>query len=350
MAEKSEEPTYKKLRDARRKGDVLKSMEVTNTAGYFVLVVAMIAMLPWMWNRLQRLFDLVWSAKVMNSEIETLQDVLAAIGMEVFWLSLPIMVIVAASSILATFAQIGAVFSMEPIKPKFEMLNPVTGLQRLFSTRNLYDLVKMLLKLALMGGTIVWIIVDATESVMRLMYATPIEGVNAGARLLLKLFIAIGALYIAHAAIDFGHQYYEYMKKMRMSKDEVKREYKDSEGNPDIKYERKRLAQELLFSPPGEATQKASVLVVNPTHFAVALFYEPGVVDLPMVVEKAVDDQALYLREVAREAGVPVFEYPQLARQLYAAVPTFKFVPQELFPAVAEVLQWVRKIKPMPKT
>jgi type III secretion protein U len=202
------------------------------------------------------------------------------------------------------------------------------------------------LKLALMGGTIAWIIVDATDNTMRLMYAPPIEGVNAGARLLLKLFIGIGVLYVAHAAIDYGHQYYEYMKKMRMSKDEVKREYRDSEGNPEIKSERRRLAQELLFSPPGEATKKATVLVVNPTHFAVAIFYEPGVTDLPMVVEKAVDDQALFLRGVARDAGVPVFEYPLLARQLFSTVQTFKYVPKDLFPAVAEVLQWVRKVKP----
>jgi type III secretion protein U len=143
MSEKSEQPTHRRLRDARRKGDVLKSAEVTATAGYLVLVVAMIAMLPWIWKRLQRLFDLVWSDKVMNSNIETLQDVLVAIGFEVFGIAVPIILIVAASTAMAAFAQIGGLFSAEPIKPKFEMLNPVTGLQRIFSTRNLYDLVKM---------------------------------------------------------------------------------------------------------------------------------------------------------------------------------------------------------------
>lgn len=346
MSEKTEQPTDRRLRDARKKGDVLKSQEVTTTVSFLVMIVAMVSMVPWLWKRLQRLFELVWSDRVMNSRIETLQDVLVAIGFEVFWLAVPIMLIVAASTVAATFAQVGGLFSSEPIKPNFDVLNPVTGLQRMFSTRNLFDLIKMLLKVCLMGSTIAWVIIDAADTTMRLMYAPPIEGAHAAAGLLLKLFVAIAALYVAHAAIDYGHQYWEYMKKMRMSKDEVKREYKESEGDPDIKYERKRLAQELLFGPPGEATKKASVLVVNPTHFAVALFYEPGVTDLPMVVEKALDDQALFLRGVARDAGVPVFEYPTLARQLHANVQTFKYIPKDLFPAVAEVLQWVNKVKP----
>lgn len=345
MSEKNQKPTHRRLREARRRGDILKSAEVTSTAGYFVLIVTMISLLPWIWKRLQRLFDLIWSQKVMNARTETLNDVLAAIGYEVFQLMLPITLVVAATCILAGFAQAGALFTAEPIKPKFDMLNPVNGLQRMFSTQNLFNLVKMLLKLALMGGAIVWIIIDETDAIMRLMYASPIEGANVGARLLLKLFMAIGALYVAHAAIDYGHQYYEYMKKMMMSKDEIQREHKDTDGNPQVKSERRRLARELLFSPPGEATRKASVVVVNPTHFAVSIFYEEGVTELPVVVEKAVDDQALFLRQVAREAGVPIFEYPTLARQLFATVPVARHIPKELFPAVAEVLLWVRRLK-----
>jgi len=346
MSEKNQKPTQRRLRESRRKGDILKSAEVTTTTGYFVLITAMVTMLPWMYKRLERLFDLVWTPMVMGGNMESLSNVLAAIALEWFRLAAPVALIVACGAAVAGFAQARGVFSAEPVLPKFEMINPVNGLQRMFSTQNLFLLVKLLLKLFLMGAAIVWVIASAADDIMHLMYTVPVEGVHVAARLLLRLFVAIGALYVAHAAIDYGHQYWEYMKKMRMSRDEIQRENKDTDGNPQIKSERRRLARELLFSAPGEGTRNASVLVVNPTHFAVALFYEQGLTDLPVVLEKAVDDQALYLRGVAREAGVPVFEYPLLARQLFATARVSGYVPRDLFPAVAEVLTWVRRMKP----
>lgn len=345
MSEKTDKPTHRRLQDARKKGTVLKSAEVTSTVAYFVLVTAMVFLLPWIWKRLQRLFDLIWSVKVITHTPENLNDVLAAICMDMFEIAMPITLVVAFTAMLAGFAQVGSVFSAEPVKPKFDVLNPASGFMNLFSTQNLFSLFKLMLKLSLMTATIVWIIVDETDYIMRLMYAMPVEGAHVGARLLFKMFIAIGVLYLMHAAIDYGHQYYEFMKKMRMTKDEIKREYKDSEGDPHIKSERRRLAREIAFSAPGEGTRKASVLVVNPTHFAVAIYYEAGVTDLPIVVEKALEDQALFLRSVAREAGVPIFEYPQLARDLFAKVPVSSHIPAELFSAVAEVLLWVQRMK-----
>jgi flagellar biosynthesis protein FlhB len=205
----------------------------------------------------------------------------------------------------------------------------------------------LVVKLILMCATITWVIMHSTNSIMRLMYGSSVEGARAAAYLLLLLFIAVGILFVIFAVIDFIHQYYEYMKKMSMSKEEVRREYRDIDGNPLIKNARRRLARELAFSAFGDATRKATVVVANPTHFAVALVYEAGVTDLPIVVEKAVDDGALFLRTVAREAGVPVFEYPPLARELYAKVAVDSYIPQEFFPAVAEVLNWVRRATPL---
>lgn len=345
MSDKTEKPTRKRLREARERGEVVKSSEVTATVGYLVLLISMIFMLPWLWKRLQRLFALVWSEKVMQGAADSWPNVLLALGAELAELALPVALIIAAATAASAFAQVRGVFSADPVLPKLDRLNPVEGFKRLFASQNLLNLLKLMLRLVLIGTIIVWVIMDQTDQIMRLMYGNQIQAVESGARMLLILFGAVGGLYIVFAAIDYAHQYYEYMKNLRMSKDEIKREHKDLDGDPLIKSARRRLARELAFSTPGEATRGASVLVVNPTHFAVAIFYEPGSTDLPIVVEKGLDDQALLLRRVAGEAGVPIFEYPVLARKLFHSAGVFSYIPQELFPAVAEVLNWVRRIK-----
>ena len=345
MSEKNEKPTQKRLRDAHKRGEVIHSMDVTSAIAYIALVGTMVVILPWMWKRLQRLFELAWDPRIVNRAANAWPDVLATVGIELVLLLLPIALVTAATAALTEFVQVRGVFSFEPISPKFDRINPVEGFKRIFSTRNLFNLIKQLAMLILMGGTIAWVIVASSESIMRLMFGAVLEGAGYGADLLLVLFGAIGALFLLFGCIDYGLQYFEYMKNMRMSKDEIKREHRDTDGSPEVKRERRRFARELASSSPGEGTRQSSVLVVNPTHYAVALFYEPGETALPVVLEKAYDDQALFLRKVAGEAEVPIFEYPLLARQLFAQVEVSSYIPEELFPAVAEVLIWVRQIK-----
>ena len=345
MSNKTEKPSRKRLRDARSRGDALKSKEVTSAAGFVVLTVAIAGMLPWLLARVERLFALVWSDQVMKSAADSWPDVLLAIGKELVDICIPLALIAAAGTSIAAFIQVRGIFSADPVTPKLSRIDPAAGLKSLFSSHNVLNLFKLMLRLLLMSTVVVWIIIAEMDAIMRLMYGTPSRSSESGAKMLLMLFAAVAGLYIVFAAIDYLHQYYEYMKKLRMSKDEIKREHKDIDGNPQVKNARRRLARELAFSTPGDATRKASVLVVNPTHFAVALFYEPGATELPLIVEKATDDNALFLRSVARDAGVPIFEYPLLARELFRKSEVFTYVPQDLFPAVAEVLNWVRSIQ-----
>ena len=332
------------MRDAGKRGEVVNSRELTDAVAYIALVVTMVIMLPWMWTRLQRLFDLACDPRMVNRAANAWPELLATVGQELVALILPVALVAAATAALTAFVQVRGVFSVEPVLPKFDRLNPAEGFKRIFSTRNLFNLIKQLAKLIFMGATISWVITGSSESIMRLMYGTVLEAALAGAHLLLILFGAIGTLFLLFGGIDYGLQYFEYMKKMRMSKDEVRREHRDTDGNPEVKRERRRFAREIAASAPGEGTRKSSVLVVNPTHYAVALYYEPGETALPVVLEKACDDQALFLRSVAKEAEVPIFEYPLLARQLFAKVEVASYIPEELFPAVAEVLIWVRQL------
>jgi len=346
MDEKTEKPTAKRLRDAKKKGQVLKSREVTDTASYFVLLAVMLAIVPWLWKRFERLFELAWSRTTLQAGNMFWSNVLADIGRELILLIFPMALVVAASTAIATFLQVRGVFTTEPIKPDINKLNPVEGFKRIFSTMNLFNFFKRLLALGIIGATASWIVMDGANAIMHLMYVPPVEAARSGARVMLLLFFIVGLMFAAFAALDFGHQYYEFMKRMRMSKDDVRREHKDMEGDPHIRGERRRLMRDLATNAPGDATRKASVLVVNPTHYAVAVLYKPGLTELPMVIEKAVEGQALLLRSVAREAGVPIFEYPLLARELFAKTEVFEYVPRELFPAVSEVLRWVRGLNP----
>ncbi len=343
-SEKTEKPTSKKLRDARKKGQVSKSADVVSTAlllGMFLLFLGFG----------MRDFGELAQMAVLPSEHfqESFSDALSqltAIYLVFFLVTvLPFLVVAIAVGIFANFLQIGPVFSVDPMIPKFEKLNPFEGAKKLVSLKNLIEFVKNVLKMVVLG-VMVFLVARSMIEPTLVAPSGGLQNIFALIGPMMKRFMwPIIIVYIAFAMADYFFQKYNFLREMKMTKDEVKREFKESEGNPEIKGKRKQMAREIALSDATENTRKATVLITNPTHYAVALNYQSGKKTLPQVTAKGEGYIAQRMIEVAREEGIPVMRNVTLARELYSRVELNHYIPDDMLEPVAEVIKWVRKVK-----
>jgi len=342
--EKTEKPTQKKLDDARKKGQSPKSQDVNAAAGVLGLLIYLMVMGETMLNQMSRS---VLLAIERGTQVHNDADLLA-IAADVLQTSLmtvlPIVIAAVVLGLVSAFAQVGAIVSFEPLEPKFEKLNPAEGLKKIFSVRSLIDFAKMVIK-AVALGVVVWIMVkDMVPLLVGAAYLPPL-GIGAiGWSSLLKLLGAAAVVFIVIGPVDFGLQKWLFIRDQRMSKDEVKREYKENEGDPQLKGKRKQLAHEMVNSAPQKRVPGASVVVTNPTHYAVALLYDPITTPLPTVVAKGMDAEALRIRGLAEQHHVPIVGNPPLARSLHT-LEIDEPIPEHLFEAVAAVMRWVQVVK-----
>lgn len=352
--EKTEQPTPRKLRKARDKGQVHKSTDVTQTVVFIALIgTAALGLSYWLplldaqlsaWPvRISRLagLDQAGAWQLLLAAVESLRDVLL----------LPLAVVfgVAASAgLLAVGLQVRGIFSGDPLIPKGERLNPGANLKRVFSTRNLFDLSKILIKVVVVG-TVTFVALRAALpdwiAFMRHGSSPSQPGVLL-ARTLLAVAMSCVAVYVVVAAADYGHQYFEFMKEQRMSKDEVRREHKEIEGDPYVKGYRRAMQRMMASEAPDGALKGAKLVVTNPTHYAVALAYDATTGGLPHVVAKGVDRAALALRQQAQRLGIAVVEERALARKLYASVPEGQFITSETMADVARLLARAPSLAP----
>jgi type III secretion protein U len=340
--QKTEQPTPKRLRDARKKGKIVKSKEVIDTFLVVGLVIYSYTAMEYMIKHVAAL--MLSSADVLSLEPPGSYVTLISASVNVMLLILvPILVVVIAVSILAHVVQFGMVFSAEPVKPNLEKINPLSQLKNIFSMKTLVELGKSIVKILILGGFCYYFI---RENLVAMLVAPkcglPCVGSVLG-DILLGLLGATIAVYICLAVLDYSYQKFDFTKKMMMSKDEVKREYKETEGDPQIKRERKRLHRELLASAGDLDIKNSSAVVTNPTHYAVALHYQRGVTPLPIVTARGRDKEALRIRGVAERYGIPVIENPPLARQLYRKDRVGDYISRELMAEVAQLLRHVRQ-------
>lgn len=248
--------------------------------------------------------------------------------------------------ILVNFLQVGAIFTTDPLRPRFDRINPLQGMKRLFSPRSFVELAKSLIKLGV-AGTILWNsfrneMMPFSERAMGMTGVTAIEGFwkilyNVSIRIILAL-LALGIL-------DYFYQRWEHAKSLRMTKKELKDEYKQMEGDPQIKSRIKQRQRQMAMRRMMQDVPKADVVITNPTHFAIALRYDAATMSSPQVVAKGEGYMAARIREIAEENKVPLVENPPLARAIYKAVEVGGTIPAELYQAVAEVLAFVYRLR-----
>lgn len=339
--EKTEEPTEHKLQDARKKGQTAKSQDVNAAASMIVATLCLVGSGSLAGDRLNRLFDQIYArAWSQDTTISVVLDMTMDAVKEMLLMCVPYLGAAVLVGFVASFAQVGLMITFEPLLPNFDKLNPASGIKKLFSLRSLIDFFKMVVK-AVALGAVIWVLV---VGLLPLLIGTSLQRpqliVQVAWAAILKLMGAATIVFIVVGPVDFGIQKWLFKRDQKMSKDEVKREHKESEGDPELKGKRKELANEIANSAPKNKVPGSSVVVTNPTHYAVALLYKPGKTPLPLVVCKGQDAEAALIREIATEHKVPIVSNPPLARALYK-LKVDEHIPEPLFEAVAAVLRWV---------
>lgn len=343
--EKTEEPTRKRLDDALKKGDVAKSQELNTWFGLAAtaLVVSIFADGAVL-SLSQTLTRFLASADRIAVDGVSLRAMTAGLGLAVAAaLALPMLFLVLAG-IAGNMVQHPPIMTGEPITPQFSKISPAAGFKRIFSAEGLLNFFKGLLKITIVG-VVIWTIAWPERSRLATLAESDLAGLLPLLKQLsLRVLVASVVVFAAIAIADYLFVRYRWRKKLMMSLQEIKDEHKQQEGDPHIKGRIRALRQQRSKKRMMAAVPSATVVIANPTHFAVALKYEPGM-NAPMCVAKGVDAIALRIRKIAEDAGVTVIENPPLARSLHAALDVDREIPAEHYKAVAEVIGFVMKRK-----
>lgn len=342
--EKTEEPTEKKIRDARKKGQVAKSADVSST---WLLICAFTFLSIGKNFYVEHLKQMIiLPTHFYDAPFEdALPQVLMGEFIELIYLSFPLLGLILVMGIFINVVQIGPLLTFEPMKPDIKKLNPIQGAKKIFSKKGIFEVIKSILKMSFLGYLIYLVIKGVIDPLLKI----PFAGIGAIFDVLTPIFknfaINICVAYVIVAVIDLFFQRKQHTKDLRMTKDEVKREFKEMEGDPLIKGERRQLHQEMAMNDTVQSTKQASALVTNPEHYAVAVFYEDGVVKLPVVTAKGKDHIAKMMIKVAEEENIPIMRDVNLARSLYAEAPVYNYIPTDLIEPVGVVLRWVKELR-----
>lgn len=344
--EKSEEPTSRRLSDARKKGQVPRSREL-NSVAITLLGGAVLVMTS------HQLGNGLWKILVDNLVLEradifdprALVRHLAKAFSDAILLLMPFFCVTLVVAVLASIALGGLNFSSESLTPKFARINPLAGLGRLFSLHSLMELVKSIFKFLLVGGVGVWLVWDQIDDLLRLSQMEIGVALSRLAEISGSSFLILVASLLVVVSLDVPFQLWEHRHQLKMTKQEVKDEHKQSEGSPEIKGRIRAMQREIAYRRMMTEVPKADVVVTNPTHFAVALRYDQKRMGAPVVVAKGADLIARNIRKIGMENGVPVVEAPVLARAIYHGTELGAAIPRGLYLAVAKLLAYVFQLK-----
>ena len=350
--DKTEQPTQKRLQDARKKGDIAKGKDLTSTATLLVWLVMGALCLRLACDRIAALCDSLLARVAGGWRGDGFAHVAALLGWQSVELALLLVAVlvvpVAVLGTLVEYLQAGPVLAFEKVSPKLEHLNPASGLKRMFSLDNLVELLKGILKTALLVG-IGWAVARSLlPDAMRLALSTGQPAQPLGALVwqgTVKTLAWTVGVFAAVAFLDLLWTRHRFMKKMRMSLRDIRQEMKESEGDPHLKQQRKQAHAEWSQRNQAAAARGANALIVNPTHVAIAIDFEPGRCPVPTVSAKGEDHVARAMREAAGEAGVPIVRNVPLARELLARCEEGEVVPPDLFEVLAEVIVWAEGVR-----
>lgn len=342
--EKTEEPTAKKIEDARKEGNVPRSQDIT---GFVVLLVGFLALLMLFNFIAEHILDLAkYYISLMRQPFtrELLFDLALVSAKEFLIMAVPVSLLIAIAGIAGSVAQFGFNFTTKPLEPNFSKIDPIKGIANLFSMQKLLDSIKITLKsLTAMGigFFLFWRYIQELPTVALFALQDQMGWLRDKMIILAAVMLVITFIY---AIIDLVLTRRQYFEKLKMSKQEIKDEFKNMEGDPHIKAKIRQIQMQAARKRMMSAVPTADVVITNPTHYAVAIVYDETKHRAPVVVAKGVDNIAIQIKKIARENGVHIVQNPPLARSLYAEVEVDRPIPEMLFTAVAEVLAYVYKM------
>ena len=345
--EKTEVPTEKKRRESREEGQVAFSKELSSAALLAGIVLTLVATSPIILDAMGQLMSQIFRDLAQRKELSI--DIIFTLSGEILSIILPAFAPFAAviifAGIFASVLQVGVMITFKAISPKFNKISPLTGLKRLFSSQSLADFLKSMAKLIIVGFVGYLTYIDKITELNGLSVSTPesilIYNFTVVAEVAGKIVLAL----VAIAIFDYFYQRWHHEQQLMMTKQEVKDETKQTEGDPQLKARIRQIQREMSNARMMQEVPKADAVIVNPTHFSIAILYDRDVMTAPEVIAKGADHLALRMRTVARENNVPILERPELARDLYANVEIGDDIPERFYKAIAEILAFVYRLR-----
>lgn len=348
--ERTEQPTPKRLDDARKKGQIPRSREFNTMVIMALAAVAMIMMGQMMMHDLSELVkDHLQPSRQDIFDVSSIVRFFYEAVFDAIGLLMPFFILMILAALLAPLSIGGWAFSFEALQPKLSKLNPVKGIKRIFSAKGLIEMVKAFAKFVLVAAVAITVIWVQMEEFLQLGYESVDSALAHAGDLFATAFLLVTSALIVIAAIDVPFQIWDHTKQMRMTKQEVKDEMKDTEGKPEVRSKIRQLQQEMAQARMMDEVPHADVVVTNPTHFAVALKYDQKCMKAPTVVARGADLIAANIRRVAEENEVLLVETPPLARALYHSTDIGQEIPEGLYIAVAQVLAYVYQLRDVQK-
>ncbi len=346
--EKTEKATPKRRREAREKGQVIRSIEINSAVTILVAFYMINFFSEYIIKNLKDIYINFLDIDIPLDNIFTykgLQNGLMKAALKMLVSILPILGGCLIAGLVVNYLQLGFMFTTKPLKPDLNRVNPIQGFKRIFSKRALYELLKSLLKLAVIIGIVHKIFEESIESMPTLLNMQVGSGFSYICNQIFQIGIKCGFALLAMAAFDYLYQWWDFEKSIRMTKQEIKEEFKQTEGDPQVKGRIREMQRQLSMSRMMQEIPKADVVIVNPTHYAVALSYDPDKNDAPVVLAKGQDYMALKIKEKAKEYDITIVENKPLAQALYGTTEIGQAIPPDLYHAVAEVLAYVYGLK-----
>ncbi|MBR1597452.1 MAG: flagellar biosynthesis protein FlhB [Lachnospiraceae bacterium] len=347
--EKTEDATSKKLDDVRKEGNVAKSTEVVTAATLLTLFLCLKIGIGFIGNRLlssfNRFYPLFSRYVDQGLNVSDFRYLFVRFAIELGISVAPFFLMGFIMAILSNALQFKFEVTTKPLQPKFNKINPISGFKRIFSPNTLVELLKSLIKIGMISYLAYGVLVEHTKDIYLLYDVSIIQGINMMFDIIMELGIKICVLFVLLGAADLFYQRWKFKEDNKMTKQEVKDEFKNSEGDPHVKGQQKQRMQQASQRRMMAAIPEADVVITNPTHFAVALAYESGRGQAPVVVAKGSDFIAARIKDIAKENNVAIVENKPLARMLYYNVDLDAEIPPELYQAVAEVLAYVYQLR-----
>lgn len=345
-SQKTEQPTEHRLEEGRKRGQLAVSKEITH---WFMLLAATLligVLLPYSLERIAMILRsfLEFADSLVLSGDELVMTIATACRKIAFYMGLPFLFLII-GALTGTFIQTKFNFSLEPLKPKLEKISLIKGLGRLFSKKTLMEFFKALFKFLLISSVAVLIMLPEFHKIDSLLQVNMFDLIGELHEQITFFLIIIVGLITLLAGIDYAFQKYTFYQEMRMTKQEVKEEFKQLEGDPHVKRKLRQIRQERARQNLSKAVPEATVVVTNPTHYSVALKYDMNEMEAPVVVAKGMDLVALKIRELAKENDIPLYRNPPLARLLYSSVELNEPIDEEHYEAVAKVIRYVMELK-----
>jgi len=346
--EKTEAPTAKKLSDARKEGQVAKSREIANAFGILALFVMMKVYIGQIGTGLLEYFSGVYNqipdvVQMYDGmlPVAAITTLVKSMAYQLAGICIPVLLVGFVVAFVCDVVQVKWSPTSKPLQPKFSKLSPIKGFSRIFSTSSLIELVKSVAKIGVIAYVVYSYLNDKADDIFLLYDIGLNRAIAYIGEIVTDLGIRIAAVYMIIAFLDYFYQKWKFNEDMKMTKQEVKDEYKNQEGDPQVKGKQKQRMREASMRRMMQQLPEADVVITNPTHYAVAIKYDPDKFDAPYVLAKGEDFLAQRIKEIAKENNIEIVENKPLARMLYANVDIGGLVPPELYQAVAEVLAFV---------